>query len=259
MAAQPELIERQEVPATVEQTLPTANGADALMRLIERATLDPAFDVTKLEKLLEMKERWEATEARKAFVAAKAAFKSEALVLGKNKRVEFESERTKQKTSYNHATLDHVAEVLSPALSKNNLSYSWETAQADGGMITVTCILTHVMGHSERVSLRAGADTSGSKNNIQAVGSTVTYLQRYTLLAVTGMATADQDNDGMGNIELISPEQKDELVALIEETKADSLVLLKFFGVGSLDALPVSEFDKAVMMLEAKKKKQVAS
>jgi hypothetical protein len=51
------------------------------------------------------------------------------------------------------------------------------------------------MGHSERTTLSATADTSGSKNSIQAIGSTVTYLQRYTLLAAVGLA-AGGDDDG---------------------------------------------------------------
>ena len=65
----------------------------------------------------------------------------------------------------------------------------------DAGMIRVSCIITHVLGHSEQVSLQCGADQSGKKNNIQAVGSTVTYLERYTLLAATGIAVKDQDDD----------------------------------------------------------------
>jgi hypothetical protein len=55
------------------------------------------------------------------------------------------------------------------------------------------------MGHSEEGAVLEGApDTSGSKNSIQAVGSTVSYLERYTLLAATGLAAKDQDDDGRG-------------------------------------------------------------
>jgi hypothetical protein len=44
--------------------------------------------------------------------------------------------------------------------------------------------------------LTSGPDTSGSKNPIQALGSAVSYLQRYTLLSLAGLATEDQDDDG---------------------------------------------------------------
>jgi len=83
---------------------------------------------------------------------------------------------------------------ITAELSKHGLSASWRTEQ--NGQIKVTCRISHSMGHYEETSLSADADTSGSKNAIQAVGSTITYLERYSLLAITGLATEDQDNDG---------------------------------------------------------------
>ena len=242
-------IARVEAPAVPE----AASDSTALMRLIERAATSPDFDVAKLDKLLDMKERWEATEARKAFVVARAAFKAEAPDLSKNKHVQFDT--SKGRTEYDHATLDHIAETLSPVLSRHGLSYAWETEQSDGGMIRVACVLTHVMGHSERVALQAGADQSGGKNNIQALGSTVSYLSRYTLLAVTGMATKEQDDDGRGSeLDLITAEQKETLIGLMKETGADTEKFLAYLGVPSLDELPAERFNAAVQGLEAKRK-----
>lgn len=208
-------------------------------------------DLDKLTKLMDLQERWEANEARKAFVAAKSAFKADPPRLSKNKHVHFDTQ--KGVTEYDHATLDRIADTLSPALSQHGLSYSWETEQLDGGMIRVTCVLTHVLGHSERVALQSGPDQSGGKNNIQAVGSTVTYLQRYTLLAATGMATTDQDDDGAGPVEPISAEQKETLVGLMKEVEADVPKFLKYLGVSTIDGLAASRFDEAVTALNAKK------
>ena len=108
------------------------------------------------------------------------------------------------------------------------------------------------------MTLSASADNSGSKNSIQAIGSTVTYLQRYTLLAITGLATEDMDDDGSGSDdtgELISAEQKEELIALIKDVGADTAAFLKYAGYVSLDALPASQFDRAVRALEKKRNK----
>lgn len=179
-----------QLPAVAAQT-----DAGALMQIIQRAATDQTFDVAKLEKLLEVRERWEAAEARKAFVTALNAFKAAPPTVTKNKQVRFKTDRGT--TEYRHATLDNVCEAIGEALSKHGLSHRWEVTQ-DKDVIRVACVLTHVLGHSERVSLEAMPDKSGSKNGIQAVGSTVTYLQRYTLLSVTGMATTDQDDDGRG-------------------------------------------------------------
>lgn len=230
------------------------------MQMLQIA-VEQGADLEKLSKLMDLQERWEANEARKAFVSAKAAFRAEAPTIGKNKEVGFKSkDRSKADTNYHHATLDNVADALSPVLSRHGLAYSWETEQLEGGLIRVTCILTHEAGHSERVSLQAGADQSGNKNNIQAVGSTVTYLQRYTLLSITGTATKDQDDDGLdgGAGALVSPEQKDQIIALIKDVEADTAAFLKYLGYVSVDAIPSKIFDRAMKALDQKRKKKDA-
>lgn len=161
------------------------------MQLIERASAQGA-SVEVMQQLFELKLRVEADEARKAFNAAMADFKANPPRINKNRHVKFGN------TEYDHATLDNVVEKVTSALSKVGISHKWDTEQKDGKVI-VTCVLTHSMGHSERTPLEAPADTSGSKNAIQAIGSAVTYLQRYTLLAATGLAVAGADNDGAGS------------------------------------------------------------
>lgn len=161
---------------------------DMLASAIQRG-MDPAT----LKELMDLADRHTATEARKAFVIALNAFKANPPEIFKTKSVAF----GQGKAAYKHATLDDVSRLIGAALSKVGISHRWDTEQLDGGTIRVTCVLTHSAGHTERVALQASPDTSGSKNSIQAVGSTVTYLQRYTLLAATGMAVADgSDDDG---------------------------------------------------------------
>jgi hypothetical protein len=58
-----------------------------------------------------------------------------------------------------------------------------------------------VLGHKIETSIEAGSDTSGSKNAIQAIGSTISYLKRYTLENVLGLS-ADEDNDGASHVDL---------------------------------------------------------
>lgn len=168
------------------------NNAITPMDMLQMAVSQNA-DLDKLEKLMALQERWEANEARKAFTKALSEFKSQGVVIGKDKHVSFNT--SKGKTEYNHATLGNVCDIIGKSLSEFGLSYRWSTEQEEG-KIKVTCVLMHVLGHSESVSLQSGADDSGGKNSIQAIGSTVSYLQRYTLLAITGTATQEQDNDG---------------------------------------------------------------
>ena len=83
--------------------------------------------------------------------------------------------------------------------------------------ITVTCIVSHLDGHSESTTMSASADKTGGKNEVQAIGSTVTYLQRYTLIGSLGITTADDDMDARINCESADPEYLSLLISLCEE------------------------------------------
>jgi hypothetical protein len=158
--------------------------------------LDKGADPTTLSKLMDLQERWESGQARKAYVAAMTAFKQEApAVLKKHDRVDFQS--AKGRTAYNYANLGSIVQEITAILGKHELSASWGTEQK-GPDVTVTCNITHVAGHRESVALTGPIDESGNKNRIQAVGSTVTYLQRYTLLAALGLATGEDDDGRQG-------------------------------------------------------------
>lgn len=159
----------------------------ALVTMALQQQADPAV----LEKLLALQQAWEANEARKAYTAAMADFKRDApAVLAKDASVKAGASR------YKHATLGNIIREITTVLSKHGLSVAWFTKEGDP--VAVGCRVTHVLGHHEETWLSAPPDKSGNKNPIQMIGSTVTYLQRYTLLALLGLATADQDDDGRG-------------------------------------------------------------
>ena len=187
------------------------SGANALMQIIARAATDPAYDPAKLAALLAVKKDWEADEARKAFVVALNAFKANAPKIIKDKQVTFGT------TKYKHALAGNASEQIGAALAEHDISHRWDVVQLDSGLIKVTCILTHAQGHSERVTLQAAPDVSGSKNSIQAIGSTVSYLQRYSMFAATGLVPKDADDDGRGGDEH----------AMAESTKKDFLAAIE--------------------------------
>jgi hypothetical protein len=168
------------------------NGGEAIQYTpneLLRLAVTQGADIDKLAKLMDLQERWEKNEARKAFVAAMNAFKASPPEIVKNKPVAFGT------TNYSYATLDSVCAAIIKGLSAHGISHRWKPEQA-GDRIKVTCVLTHEMGHSEETALEAMPDSSGSKNGIQAIGSAVTYLERYTLLAATGLAAGGIDTDG---------------------------------------------------------------
>jgi len=146
-------------------------------------------------------------------------------------------------------------------MSKHGLSASWHTKQ-DNGAVSVTCTITHLMGHKESVTLSAPPDNSGSKNNIQAIGSTVTYLQRYTLFAITGIAAADQDDDGQTAApaqanRYISDGQKHKIADMLTAVYGnDHSDFLKYIGCDSIDTIPKKDFQRHFAGLTAIYKKR---
>lgn len=208
----------------------------------------------QIKELMQLEREWKADKAKEAYVAAMAAFKSEPISIRKDRTVDYT--HNGKRTNYSHASLAEVVDAVVAAMGKHGLSHRWETRQ-DGGIITVACVITHQLGHSEHTTLSAGKDDSGSKNSIQAIGSTVTYLQRYTLMAATGVAAADQDDDGRKSDApaTIDEKQAADLEALITEVGADKAGFLKFCKIERLEDLLADKYTAAVQKLEAKRRK----
>jgi len=171
-----------------EASMPAVQSTAVTPMDMLKMAVSQGADLDKLEKLMALQERWEANEARKAFTVAMSDFKAAGLVVTKDKSVAYTG------TSYTHASLGNVCATIGAELSKHGLSFRWNTEQV-ANKIRVSCTLTHIGGHSESVSLESAPDDSGKKNQIQQIASAVSYLERYTLLAITGTATQDQDDD----------------------------------------------------------------
>jgi len=161
------------------------NQGQQLASLMELAVTSNA-DVDKLSKLMDLQERWESKEAKKMFVDSMGRFQSICPPV------------LKQKSGHNckYATLPSIHAVIKKPLHECGLTFRYEQEVKNSEM-TVKCIVTHENGHSESTSMSAPMDASGSKNAIQAIGSSNSYLQRYTLIGALGIVTADHDDDGM--------------------------------------------------------------
>ena len=220
---------------------------NAPIDIINKA-MDQNIDLDKVEKWIELQERYEANEARKAYHKAMAEFKSNPIQIDKDKKVKY------LQVKYSHASLANIIEKITPGLSTVGLHLSWRTEQGD--QVKVTCRIAHSLGHYEENSLCAKADSSGSKNSIQAIGSTVSYLERYTALAILGLSTKDQDDDGQSSEETEKiDENKIKIIRnLMTEVKTDEASFLKYLEVEKLEDLPKEGFLKAKVALESKKK-----
>jgi hypothetical protein len=232
--------EREQLPAVVTP-----------MAMLAKA-VEGGADIDVLEKLMGLSERWEANQARKAFDNAMSAAKAEIPVILKNRVVDFTSQ--KGRTHYRHEDLAEIARTVSPILAKHGLSYRYRTTSNLNEPVTVTCIVSHRDGHFEENTLSAGRDESGNKNSIQAVGSTLTYLQRMTLKAALGLAASDDDDGAaISTGDKITDQQRTALVDLADEVGADKVAFCKYMKIASLADLPTKDFNRAVAALNKKR------
>lgn len=246
----------QSMVARQDQASVPAPAAITPMAMIDRALAANASPDT-LERLLALQERWEASQARKAFDEAMAAAKAEFAPIITNRRVAFEGKNGKADTNYKFEDMAQIERQIGPILSKQGLSYRFKVEAEIEQPVRVTCIVAHRDGHFEQTTLAAGRDTSGNKNHIQAVGSAVTYLQRYTLKAALGLAVAHDDDgkSGGADSETITEEQAAAIRSLIDETGTDIARFCDFLKVDAIPDIPASQFGKAMQALEAKRRK----
>ena len=179
---------RAAQPLVAQQQGALAANSPAAMMM---AAMSQGASLEQVEKMMDLQDRWERKEAEKAYNAAFAAFKAEAVRIIKGREV---TDGPLRGRSY--AELHDVVDAVTPALSRHGLSASWKLTRDEKDWIEVTCTLKHTSGHSESVSMGGPPDTGGAKNALQARASTKSYLERYTLKAVCGVAEGGDDNDG---------------------------------------------------------------
>jgi hypothetical protein len=189
--------------ATALVPVPPAEPAVAGMSPVVALAMRKDFDPEVLRELLAMQREYEANEARKQFTVARKNLADDLpRVLARDKKVEFGT------TKYTHTTLGAAIEAVVPHLIAHGFSHDWRPGIKDG-QVMVTCRLTHVAGHFEEVTLTAPPDNKGSKNGAQAIASTITMLERYTLLALLGIATADMEEPKGDDRAPVDPNQID--------------------------------------------------
>lgn len=226
------------------------------MDMLNRA-VEQGANMDVLEKLMALQERWEASQARKAFDAAISAAKAEIPILLKNKLVDFVGQ-TGKRTTYKHETLDQVIDTIQPVLSRHGLDQRFRTESAPG-FLTVICRISHRDGHSEENSLTAPVDTSGNKNPIQAIGSAQTYLQRYTLKSALGLAAAeDEDGKVAGERQTITEEQTRDLQDRLEAVKANLSAFCDYVGVLTIADIPAEKYEAVERAVRVKEKQAKA-
>jgi hypothetical protein len=178
--------------------------AGSLMAVISRAASDPAVDVDKLERLMGLYERVSDRTAKAAFAAALAAMQTELPEITERGGISIDKGKTYQSR---YALWEDINAAIKPILANHGFALSFRTGLAGDGKITVTGVLSHRDGHSEETTMTLPHDSSGSKNAVQAVGSSTSYGKRYTAMALLNITTRGEDDDGKsGGMSVVAQE-----------------------------------------------------
>jgi hypothetical protein len=215
------------------------------------SALQKGATLEQVEKMMDLQERWAQTEAKKAFDAAFASFKAEAVKIIKGRTV---TDGPLKGKSY--AELHDVVNAVTPALSRHGLSSSWKLTRDEKDWMEVTCYLRHVGGHEESVSMSGPPDTGGAKNALQARASTKTYLERYTLKAITGLSEQGDDDDGRPpkTEKLITKSQAARLQAVLSQCSTTTQEWAASTHP-DLNQIPAQHFDVLLAQLEGAARK----
>jgi hypothetical protein len=172
----------------------TPVNSTALMSFIERAAINPDFDVQKFGELLRMQREMEHDQSRRAFNQAMASAQAAMPPVVRS--------ATNKHLGNKYAKLEDVDREMRPIYTEHGFSVRFGSAPAAEGYIRITCTVAHSAGYFEENYLDAPTNNVGSQGGrtastgVQAVGSAVTYLRRYLLGMVFNIVLADDDDDG---------------------------------------------------------------
>lgn len=229
--AQPTLIVDNapaSVPAVQQQGGAVATATvDPIFAIIERLSKDKDFDVTKMERLIEMKERAEAQQARAEYDQSMSLAQAEMKMIRANK--------SNSQTTSKYATQAAIDKAIRPIYTKHGFALSTTTGDAPNPQdVRVLTTVSHRGGHREVYKLDVPADGKGAKGNdvmtrTHAVGAALTYGGRYLEKMIFNLAIAG-DNDGN---DAADPAERakiwtDTAITHLNTTKPDKDALAKY-------------------------------
>jgi hypothetical protein len=262
-----------EPPAALLPPGPSVDSASTVLELIERVALDPGADAEKLERMTAMYETLKAKESELAYNAAKGRIlkKLAGIKIVKNRSALNEiNGALPQKGApepFKYAPLEEIDKHLRPLLAEEEMDLSYSDEPVTAGAIRIRGRLKHLpSGYYEDSFMSAPPDTTGGKSNVQAVGSTNSYLRRYIACNIFNIVVVGDDDDGNGGT--IDEAQIKTILALIKKAKVGPKFLkyMKAQSVeeaGSLKAavatIAARDYRKAVSTLEEQIAKAEAS
>jgi len=176
--------------------MPLVSGASSILAVIERAAMNPAADIDKMERLFQMHQRMVDREAEQAF--------NEALCRAQANMKAVAADARNTQTSSNYAPCNAIDKVVRPIYSAEGFSLSFDTEPLNAESILILCHLSHKGGHTRTYKAPMPADGKGAKGGdvmtkTHATGAAITYGMRYLVKMIFNVAVGEDDNDGNGS------------------------------------------------------------
>src|SRR5437868_14441477 len=263
--------EQSEPPAERLLAAPPSDSPSRVFGLIERVALDPRADVEKLERVMRMYERLKAKEAELAYNSAKGRILKNLsrIKIVKNRSAVYQIEKGKPSkgASFKYAPLEEIDKHLRPLLVEEEMDLSYSDEPREDGGILIRGRLQHLpSGHFEDSFMPAPLDTTGGKSDVQAVGSTNSFLRRYIACNIFNIVVVGDDDDGAGGT--IDESQTKTILDLMIKAKVGPK-FLKYMKAGSVEEagsleaavaqIAARDYRKAVSTLEEQIVKAEAS
>ncbi len=198
------------------------------LTLIDKA-IEKDIDVDKFAKLVDIVKMLENEKAKRDFYEALSNFQGEVPPIKKLSKVDMGYGKPK----YNYAEFGEIVTTIQEPLKRHGLSYHFEignepvVVKGEKGediiveYISVTCTVAHKGGYEKTTTMSVQKDVGAGKSNVQATGSTITYLKRYTLLALLGIGTADPDDDAQATINVDKKQKINDKDKIIKQIKSE--------------------------------------
>jgi ERF superfamily len=255
------VMEQEALPIAPETQVATIERAGAVqqptvLEIFCALARDKSIEVSRIRELMEMQERAEEREAKKAFAVAMRNAQAEMVPIVRNA----ENAHTKSK----YATLEIIDAAIRPIYTKHGFSLTFNSPTADDKGVLMTCTALHNLGHSEPYSLHGELDMSGpqgkaNKTPIQGLSSSVTYLQRILTRMIFNLVFSNEDKDGNGDLAFIDEQQTNNIIDMMAaaEMGPDSQSkFLTFMHAERVSEIHKRDYEKAVTALNAKIRKR---
>lgn len=146
------------------------------------------------------------------------------------------------KTKY--SDLNSVIEATDPALEEVGLLW----IDRIEGEVLIYEIIDHESGETIRGEVRLIMN----KQDMQQLGSAITYARRYARMAACGLQAVDDDGSMASGTVFATPKQIKEINELILKTKSDAVKFLQYFHVDSVKNLTKDAAIQAIKTLKLK-------